>query len=212
MLVEADPGSSALRLDDAGVAALLAAAREPEGDLPAELLLEVRPERLATVLDTIAQAVATLELTVAGPEARLVHAGWLVPGMAVLRLAVRPGLHQLMTIDPAHLTAALVRATRMRPRRLPERTGARAVADPAALVAADDARRRQALREVGGGFAWHLELAWADGARSLTAADGPAGLHLLEPDGRLHPVSNTGAYRVLSTLLPPEAVAHRVGR
>jgi hypothetical protein len=182
VLVEADPQSGAIRLDDEGVRALVAAARDPER-VPAEILLAVPPDRLDAVLQVIARPVARLSLVVEGAEVRQEHQAWVVRDLTVLRLAVRPGLHQLMTFPPAHLTAALVRAVRMRPRR------------PAQHPDPDS------------DFTWHLELEWAGGVRSLTAVDGATGLRIVEPDREPRPVSNTEAYRILSTLLPREAVA-----
>lgn len=161
------------------------------------------------------QPLLTLALVVAGPEVRLEHHGTVDQTTARLRLGVRPGRTRELTEDPAHLTAALVRLTRMRPRRTPRREE---VPFPAArlpeLVGPEAATRRAALAEAGAGFAWHLSARWGahgDGVE-LTATDGPTGLFLADPGhDLLRPVSNTQAYRVLSTLLPLAAARHGLG-
>jgi hypothetical protein len=206
MLVEADGESGAVRLDDEALDALLAGTREPDG-VPAELLVAVAPDRLDAIIAAIARPAARVRIVVAGPTLRLTHDAWLVPGLGVLRLAVRPGLHQLMTLPPAHLTAALVRTVRMRPRRLPERAEPEsAPPEAAALLDEREAVRAVTLSDVGADVAWRVELDWTGGRRSLTAVDGPRGLHVLEPEGRLRPASNTEAYRILSTLVPVDSL------
>ncbi|MCD4525271.1 hypothetical protein [Nocardioides sp. cx-173] len=190
MLVETDAASGAVRLDDEGLAALLA------GEQPG-------PEPLLAV---IAEPTVTLGLAVAGVETRLEHRAWVTRESAALLLGVRPGLFQLMAHDPAFLTAALVRLTRMRPRRVEDREPVDLPAERLPdLVAADETVRRAALAAAGADFAWHLSLRWQGGQRDLVAVDGPRGLHLGDPAApRLVPVSNTTAYRILSTALPTD--------
>lgn len=202
MLVESE--GAVVRLDTEGVQAVLELARDPDALPHPELVPLVATGGLEPMLRAVGSPAATLTLTVAGEDARLVHRGWLVPGTAVLLLGVRAGLFQLQTQDPSYLTAALVRLIRMRPRRLGERSPLPMPgAGTGALTDADDARRRAALAEVTADFAWHLELAWPGGLRTLTAVDGDRGLHLADPvGGQLTPVSNTFVYRLLSTLLP----------
>ena len=203
MLVEAGAADGVVRLDTEGAEAVLELAREPEAPPHPEMVALVATGELEPTLRAIGAPAATLTLTVAGEESRLVHRGWLQPGVAALLLGLRPGLFQLQTQDPSYLTAALVRLTRMAPRRLPERSPAPfPSAGLAALTGGDAERRRAALAEVSAGFAWHLELAWPGGLRTLTAVDGTRGLHLADPRGILTPVSNTLVYRALSTLLP----------
>ena len=121
----------------------------------------------------------TVTLRVTGPEVSLEHRGWIDRERATLLVGVKPELFQVISVPPAFLTAALVRLTRIRPRR-PDDHGPH--------------------------FEWELHAAWPGGARTLVAQDGPGGLRLADPlDGSLRPVSNTVAYRILSTLLPTDA-------
>lgn len=85
------------------------------------------------------------------------HRVWLRPGHAVLVLALRPDLPHLIEEPPAHLTAALVRLTRMRPRRGRESATRPFAADrlPELVADAPDVRRG-ALREADAEFAWRL--------------------------------------------------------
>ena len=117
-----------------------------------------------------------LTLTVTGPGVRLEHRARIDRDVVLLDAEVHPGQLQELSFPPAFLTAALVRLTRMRPRR------------------PDDA---------GPDFAWDLTLEWDGGMRRLSATDGPGGIRLTDPvDGSERPASNTEVYRILSTLLP----------
>lgn len=205
-MIEVDAGASVLRLDDDGLATLLAsvaAAADPDPELVAALDAAGTTSLLdAALLDTAREPEVVLDLVVAGTSTMLAHRAWVDPDRAVLVLGVRPGSHQVMVIPPGHLAAALVRMTRLRPRR----TGPRAPrshpsAGLAALVSADEGVRASALGEVDAGFAWRLGVAWADSGRSeITAIDGRDGLFWADEDA-LHPVSNTTAYRAFATVL-----------
>jgi hypothetical protein len=190
MLVEVVEGSGAVRVDEEGFAALLA------GEQPG-------PE---PVLAVIAAPLVTLGLTVAGTDTRLEHRGWFTREDGALLLGVRPGVFQLAAHDPAFLTAALVRLTRMRPRKVAEREPVELPAERLPdLVSPDEAVRRAALAAVGADFAWHLAVRWDGGQRDLVAVDGPHGLHLVDPEApRLVPVTNSTAYRILSRVLPSD--------
>ena len=114
-----------------------------------------------------------------------------------------------MTTDPAYLTAALVRLTRLRPRRVDAAGPVRATAALLDELVADDALVRvPALAAVAATHAWRLRIDWDGGRRELAAVDGETGVHLAEPGADvLVPVSNTGVYRIFSTALPSEALA-----
>lgn len=209
MLVDLDHESGAVRLDQAGLDSLLAAAghdgHESRGGHP-DAVLALGSGRLDAAMEAIARPLVTVDLTVAGIDTRLEHRAWLTPGAGALLLGVRPGLFQLTSFDPAFLTAALVRMTRMRPRRgtAPGRLLRFPVSRLPELVGSDDEPRRRALADAGADFAWHLTARWDGGDRDLTAVDGPRGLHLATA-GALQATSNTRAYRILSTLLPTDA-------
>jgi hypothetical protein len=119
---------------------------------------------------SLEDALVTFTLEVEGPAARLSHRGWVGEESATLVVGVRPGEDREITVPPAFLTAALVRLTRMRPRR-PDDDGAE--------------------------FRWLLAATGPTGSVRVEATDGPGGLRLAD-----QPVSNTEAYRILSTLLP----------
>lgn len=201
MLVEIDPVSGALRLDDDGLAALDSPSPAPEHpDLRAALgSMAVR-----AVLAARQAPVVTLDLVVAGPDTRLTHRAWVDEQWAGLQLQVRPGVHQLMAVPPGHLAAGLVRLVRLRPRRVDERTDVpfpRSRLDD--LVATEQPLRAAALADAGAELAWRLEVGSADGGQVLTATDGAGGLHLAEAgQDVLRAVSNTTGYRLLSTVLP----------
>jgi hypothetical protein len=172
MLIDIEPTSHAVRVDQDGFDSLRAGT-DPDA------ALAVSAARLGPALAVIDDPVVTLTLTVTGAHTRLEHRGWVGRDTATLLVALRPELFQLVTMPPAFLTSALVRLTRMRPRR------------------PDDA---------GPDFGWELAADWAGGSRRLVASDGRDGLRLVDPvDGTPRPVSNTAAYRILSTLLPTDA-------
>lgn len=117
----------------------------------------------------------SLTLTVVGPEVRLEHRARIDPDVVLLDAEVHPGEIRELSFPPAFLTAALVRLTRMRPRR-PDDTGP--------------------------DFSWELDIEWDGGSRRLAATDGPSGIRITDPvDGSQRPMSNTEVYRILSTLL-----------
>jgi hypothetical protein len=207
-VIELDATSGALRLDDDELAALLAAA---DGSSPdAELVAALDGSGSAAALGAVRASEVTLDLVVAGASSVLVHRAWVDPERAVVALGVRAGLHQVMVLPPAHVAAALVRMTRLRPRR----TGVRAPRPhPAggldALVSTDDKVRSAAFAEAEAGFAWRLGVSWAGSPSSVvTAIDGRNGLFLAD-EVALHPVSNTMVYRAFTTVLvagdPPPA-------
>jgi hypothetical protein len=213
MLIDLDPTSGALRLDDEGVTALLEAARQDGAADHPDAVAALAADHLRAAVAVIREPAVTLRLVVAGEAVRLEHRGWLTPGAGALLLGVRPGLWQLMALDPAFLAAALVRLTRMRPRRRVDGPGDRPAAGRLAdLVDPDPGLRRAALSAAGAQLAWQLRLEWPGGEREATAVDGPQGIHLADPaTGELRPASNTEVYRVLSTALPREAVATAAG-
>ena len=100
-----------VRLDDHGVAALLGG-EDPDPDAVGEL----QRAGLGPALETLRQPLVTVDVLVAGTSTQLHRAG-VDAERAVVLLAVRPGLHQLMVLPPSHLAAALVRMTRTGPRR-----------------------------------------------------------------------------------------------
>lgn len=204
MAGETDPSTGVARLDEDTLQAALGAAAGDSSRLAAVTEASGAPLPDA-VLTTLADPVVEVVLEVASAPQVLRHRVWLRPGHAVLVLAVRPGLLQLVEQPPDRLTAALVRLTRMRPRR---RRAAGTTSLPGdrlpELVAAGPDVRRAALADAGADFAWRLRATWDGGGRLLTAVDGPRGLHLAGPDGSLVPTSNTEAYRILSVLLPTD--------
>lgn len=207
-MIELDATSGALRLDDDRLVALLAAADDSSPD--PELVAALHGSGSTAVLATVRAPEVTLDLVVAGASSVLVHRAWVDPDRAVVVLGVRAGLHQVMVLPPAHVAAALVRMTRLRPRR----TGPRAPRPhPAggldALISTDDEVRSAALAATEAGFAWRLGVSWAGSPSSeVTATDGRNGLFLAD-EVALHPVSNTIVYRAFTTVLvagdPPPA-------
>lgn len=186
-----------VRLDDAGVAALL------DGD-------DLEQAGLLPAQETLRRPLVTLEVLVAGASLQL-HRTAVDAERAVVLLAVRPGLHQLMVLPPSHVAAALVRMTRSGPRRAS--AGPRRAAPAGAvarLLSADSDVRRDVLQEAGATLAWRLRVGWEGRHRDLVAVDGADGLHVVDEDeGALLPVSATMLYRVFSTALPPEALEQR---
>lgn len=194
-----------VRLDDAGVAALLG-----DGDLDEAATAELAGAGLRPALDTVRRPVVTLEVRVAGSSLQL-HRIAVDGERAVVLLAVRAGLHQLMVLPPSHVAAALVRMTRTGPRRAPASGPRPAPADALPRLLSDDADvRHDALRAASATLAWRLRVAWDAEHRDLVVVDGADGMRVLdEEDGALLPVSATTLYRVFSTALPPEALEPR---
>jgi len=194
-----------VRLDDAGVAAVLG-----DGDLDDAATAELAAAGLGPALVTVRRPIVTLEVRVAGSSTQ-VHRIAVDAERAVVLLAVRPGLHQLMVLPPSHVAAAVVRITRIGPRRSPAGGPRPAPADAVARLLSDDsAVRHDALRAASATLAWRLRVAWDAEHRDLVVVDGTDGMHVLdEEDGALLPVSATTLYRVFSTALPPEALEPR---
>lgn len=204
--VTADPGG-VVRLDDATVTALLAA---ESGDVDPGTLRELDVAGALPALETLRRPLVSMEVVVAGSSLQVHHAR-VDAERAVLLLAVRPGLHQLMVLPPAHLAAALVRMTRTGPRRstgtqqrpAPEGTTVR-------LLSEDRDVRHGVLREVGATFAWRLRVRRDREHRDLLVVDAADGLHVLDDEaGVLRPTTATTLYRVFSTALPPGALEQR---
>ena len=198
------------RLDDAGLAALLAAGRGDGGGDGGQNGTTSADAGLLAAASTLRDALVELDVVVAGTS-RLEHRVWVAPDRAVFVLGVQPGLHQVLLLPPSHLAAALVRMTRLRP----QRTGDRAPRpwpeqDLGRLVDPDAEVRGIALEEAGATWAWRLGVSWADERVELTAVDGDGGLFLADGDA-LVPISNTTAYRIFSTALPAEALAATPG-
>jgi hypothetical protein len=195
-----------VRLDDAGVTALLA------GDdvVDASTARDLERAGLRPAMDTLREPLVTLEVLVAGTSLQ-VHRAAVDAGRAVLLLAVRPGLHQLMVLPPSHLAAALVRMTRVGPRRVPAREPRPAPAGGSTgLLSADAGVRQRALEEAAATLAWRLRVGWDGEHRDVVAVDGPAGPHVLDEDARLLvPVTATSIYRIFATALPPGALEQR---
>jgi len=194
-----------VRLDDAGVAAVLG-----DDDLDDAATAELAAAGLGPALVTVRRPIVTLEVRVAGSSTQ-VHRIAVDAERAVVLLAVRPGLHQLMVLPPSHVAAAVVRITRIGPRRSPAGGPRPAPADAVARLLSDDADvRHDALRAASATLAWRLRAAWDAEHRDLVVVDGTDGMHVLdEEDGALLPVSATTLYRVFSTALPPEALEPR---
>ena len=169
MTIDLDPTTHTVRVDQAGFDALRAGT-DPDA------ALAVATAQLGPALAVVDDPLVTLTLTVTGAVVRLEHRGWVDRDTATLLVALRPGLFQVATMPPAFLTSALVRLTRIRPRR-PD----------------DD----------GPDFGWELAASWAGGSRHLVASDGRDGIRLVDPvDGKPRAATNTEVYRILSTLLP----------
>lgn len=202
-----------VRLDDDGLATLLDLAHGGAAD-PAALTRILGPGLdpplglgLDAALDTVREPDVAIDLVVAGTS-RLTHRAWVTPERTVLVLGVRPDLHQLMVLPPSHLAAALVRLTRLRPRRTGERGERPCPRDTLRLLIDPDPEVRcPALQGVGASLAWRLGVAWSQGRREVTGVDGEGGLFLADAGAEvLRPVSNTAAYRIFSTVLPPDAL------
>lgn len=192
------------RLDDEGLAALLACAagRDLDPVTAQQLAGAAAPD-----LEVVRRPVVTVEVVVAGGP-RLHHRVWVGRERAVAVLAVRAGLHQLMVLPPSHLAAALVRMTGIGPRRVAGRESRAVAPDTLTRLLGEDAdRRRSALRDVRAAVAWQLRVVWAGEERDLGVVDGQDGLYVVDEDaGALRPVSASSLYRVFATALPPAAL------
>ena len=204
-VIEVDPESGAVRMDEETFEALLASAQHPNAD--PDKTADPGAVALQTALDTIQDAVVVLDVVVAG-ETVLQHRIWVTPERTAAVLAIRPGLCQVLVLPPSHLAAGLVRLTGLGPRRTGERQARPWPPDEVGrLVEAAADRRRTALHEAGATVAWRLGVTWEGARRELTAVDGPDGIFLAdEAAAVLRPVSPSAIYRIFTTALPPGAV------
>lgn len=205
MWADLDPATGGGRLDDEAREALVGAVRGAAvgADVPAWLA----DAGLRTLLAPVAEPLAELDMVVAGADTRLRHQVWVGEAAAVVALAVRADLHQLLVVPPGHLAAGLARMARLTVRRHHTREDR---SWPAArtpqLVTPDAEVRTRALADAGGAFAWHLAVAGTQ-APGLTGVDGPGGLFWADPvEDLLRPASNTATYRLFSTAVPLEAI------
>jgi hypothetical protein len=186
-----------VRLDDAEAEVLLA------GSLDGAALQEFDQLGLAPALETLRNPLITLEVLVAG-DAVQHHRVAVDIDRAVLLLAVRPGLNQLMVLPPAHLAAALTRITRIGPRRHAA-AGSQQVPTQFASALLDSGAdvRRVALDEVGANVVWRLRVDRPEGQHDLIVVDGPSGIRVLDDEQHVVlPTSATTLYRVFATALP----------
>ena len=206
MRLDHDPATGVLRLDPAGLDALTAGAAHPE------VAAVLANEQWRAAVEDVRDPAATLTLVVAGPEARLVHRGWIRPEGCALLLGVHGDEHQLVRHHPSYLAASLVRVTRMRPRRL---DGPRSPVPIDGwtrdhLVDEDPMIRTAALDAAGAGFAWRLDVSTGAGGQSLLVTDGAAGIHAYDADaGVLQPTTSTAVFRVLAAIVPALAATPR---
>ena len=203
MWVDLDPTTGDGRLDDEGREALVSSLRGAidATSMPARFTHPALRARLAAITDPLVE----LDMVVAGRNAHLHHHAWVKATDAVIALAVRDDLHQLLVVPPGHLAASLARMARLTVRRdQPRADKPWPRSRSAELVHPDVEVRTRALADTdtGGSFAWHLEVLWGEGSPGLTGVDGPDGLFLVDPhQDVLHPVSNSTAYRLFSSSL-----------
>lgn len=194
-MIDHDPAAGTLRVDEAGLADLLAGLSDAPG------FREARP--------TLTDPLVALELLVAGPSVRHHHRLRVDAERAVVLARVRGEVSQLLVLPTDHVAAALTRLSRVRPRRT-SRRGA-LPCDPArrtALVGEHDAARAAALSDVGATVAWQLEVRWDGATRRLLGTDGPSGCHLADPEqDLLLPTTPSVVYRLFASALPPAALA-----
>lgn len=133
-----------------------------------------------------------LDLVVAGRGTRLTHRLTVGPDSCTLLLGVHDGVHEEVQEAPDLVPAALVRLTRLRPRKHAQAPSPLPVDGDlvAALLGTDVDVRREVLATLGADFAWQIS---GDGVL-LTAIDGPLGVHLLAA-GAFEPATNTEVYR-----------------
>lgn len=195
-MIEHDPTTGTVRVDDDGLADLLAGSAEA-------------PPPVREALPTLADPLVTLDLVVAGATARQHHRLWVDAERAVVLARVHGELSQLLVLPTDHVAAALTRLSRVRPRRTTRREERPCDAGLIeALVAVDEARRATALAAVGAAVAWRLEVGWAGDTRRLHGTDGPEGCHLADPErDALLPTSPSVVYRLFASALPPAALA-----
>ena len=209
MLVELTAEADLLRVDRAGFDALVDAHRSPDGASPdaRSVLAAIAGGPLGGALAVATAPRASLVLTVAGPDTRLVHRAWLSPAGCALLLGVHEDLFQLVPQHPAFLPAALVRLARLHPRRRTGTATPTSVDDVTvqALLDPDRSVRRATLAGLDATYAWRLR---GDDGPELTVVDGPSGVRVHVPEtGTLVPTTNTAIYRLLSTVVPPPGQA-----
>jgi hypothetical protein len=217
MRITADPATSVVRLDEAGLDALVTAAaddggvaEEVDGGVPADVLDDVlaipgMPQALAAAHDPLVQ----VRIDVAGRAGRQSHWAWLDLEGCALLLAVHEDERQLLATTPQLFAAAVARVTRIGPRRTGPRQERRMPADVVEdLFHADEMRRTSAFAVAGVERAWTLSVTWGSGERQLAVIDGDEGLFRVEPgqeaDGEwaVSPVTATDLWRALTTVLP----------
>lgn len=202
MRIEVDPQSGAVRLDDAGLDALSQVATTAlQGSSIGE-----------RELIALREPVVSVDLVVASATTRVQHRAFLIDDAGAVLLGVASGLHQLMALPPAYLASALVRMSRLKPRRVADRVD---VPFPASrlddLVSTDQYRRTVALDDASADLAWRLALLSTEHRMDVTATDGPGGVRLAEPGADvLRALTNTAVYRIFSTALFATGVDERV--
>lgn len=211
MRIHLDPGTSTLRLDDAGFAALVDATSgydSDQGPEQAEVDAVLSDPAYAAAMRAVNQPMVRVRVDVAGRARTQTHLAWVDLDTAALLLTVHDDELQLLATAPQHLAAAVARVVRLGPRKVGEREPVAVEADLLEdLFHADDLRRLSAMTLVGADLAWTLAVGWPGGERLMSVVDGPTGLHLVEPADecwQLTPVTATLLWRRLTALLPDD--------
>jgi len=206
-VIRVDAATRSIRLAEGELDLLVEAARSDGAAGHPDAVMALASGDWDVPLRAVLDPLVRVDLVVAGRSVRQQHRAWVTYDVATLLLSVTDGEQQLMHLPPAFLTSALVRLTRLRPRRTAEpgvhEMPAERLDD---LVAPDEGVRRAALDAASAEVGWRLHAMWSGGERLMHAVDGPRGIHLADPATRpLRGASNTFVYRVLSTLLPTDA-------
>lgn len=221
MVIEFDRDSATVRVDDAGLEALLDCAASPDTVGDPDAAMALASGRLDPAMGAIFNPEATVTVELAEGDRVLEHRIWVGERWAAYLLDApqEGGLRRLLADGRAFLPASLALLVDLRPANA---DGAAAIkADPAdldALFAAEGPPHRgAALRAIGASRAWRItvsdaavDAAWADGeaagetsARRVVMSGGPDGVRLWDPVAqRFDPVTNTTAFRILTLAAP----------
>ena len=186
-----------VRVDDSGFVELLAAARS---DLAgAHVVLPMVGAACAAALDPI----ATVRVTAAGADIRLVHEFWWHEQGLGVRMALDEDQWQVQADSHGFLPALLATVTRLEPVDASDRSPIPwREQDLRLLVSEIPAHRREALERLAADSVWLLEADHAGRTLTLWGSDGDRGPRVYDAGSSMFlPVTNTEIYRFFSSLM-----------
>lgn len=208
MVIDFDRDSASVRVDDAGLEALMECAASPDGVGDPDAAMTLASGRLDPAMGAIFNPEATIRVELADSDRMLDHRIWVGDRWAAYLLDAprEGGLRRLLADGRDFLPASLASLVDIRPTNVDGAAPVEAdLAGLEALFAADSADRGMALGAIGASRAWRITVR-TDGdadsdvpARRVVMSQGSGGICWWDAGARrFEPITNTTAFRILT--------------